>query len=90
MLGGAAHDQQIARVQHEPLGLAAAERTHEERSGPAQADDRDQWVDLGTTDAVGVPCHPVGAVAVVVAEQAGEGAVVAFGERCPDGLDRRR
>ena len=80
MLGGATHYQQVAGGRFEADAWAAGLWTHAEGARSAEADDRNERVDLGSSNAVGVPGNAVLAGLVVIAEESSEWHLVMGGE----------
>ena len=76
MLGGAAHDEEIAGVEAESVTRPASLWAQKKSAWPAEADNRDQWIDIGSSNSVGVPSNAVLACFVEVAEKATEFPVV--------------
>jgi len=67
LLAPPAHHHQIAEPRREPPGrAAAAPRSQQERAGCPEGDDRDDGLWRRAADAVAVPGHAVGPVAVEV------------------------
>ncbi len=66
VLAGTAHDEEVAGVQDDAPAWAAMHGTESETTRSAEADDRNDGIDRPGSDAIGVSCHTVRAVAVVV------------------------
>ena len=89
-LGSTAHDEEVAGGEHHLVGPTAVHRAQMKRSRTTQADDRDEWVRGGSSDAIGMPGNAVLTTGVVVTKQPHERPLVVSAECIADVIDDGR
>ena len=88
MLCGPAHDQEVATAKLNLVTGPTALRAEEELPGTPQTHDGHQWIELRTSNSVGVPGNAVLTCFVVIAEEARERPVASCSQFLPDLTDR--